>query len=103
MKSAWRVGTFLRRALALIEGLAAVVALLIAYDFMTSSKIGSDGIATEIARDVAPFLIVIAAGLLPTAATAWLGTRKWWAWQAAVPVWVAALIAVPLIWDLIHS
>ena len=85
-----------RRALAAVEFTAAGLLLLLGVVGLLTSgtRVGGDGILTGIADAMNLPCLLSGAGLAVAAYTAWRGGRRWWAWQAALPAWWAAAIAV---------
>ena len=95
-----------RRILAGAEFAVAGILLLSGIDGLTMNprrRIGGDGIGTGIWMFMAvPFLV---SGLVLTVSAykAWRGGRRWWAWQAALPVfWLAALVVL-MIYDIAND
>jgi hypothetical protein len=86
----------LRRAIAVIEFGAAGLLLLFGIESSINPgrRVGGDGIATGIMRAFALPFILIGVGLALAAVTAWLGRRKWWAWQAAMVAWGISVLVV---------
>ncbi len=89
----------LRRTLALVGFCFGAFFLLLGVESMTADVGGGcANLGAGFAKAFAPGFIVVGAGALLAAVTAWKGTRLWWAWLAAMPAWgVCALVAV-FIW-----
>lgn len=85
-----------RRALAAVEFAAAGLLLLLgAVGLLTpGGRVGGDGILTGVADAMSVPCLLSGAGLAVAAYAAWGGGRRWWAWQAALPAWWVAAVAV---------
>ena len=68
----------LRRALAVVEVLVAGFLWFFGIVFLTGPSVHHMDFSV-----VAPFLIFFGFVAAAAAATAWLGRRRWWIWQAA--------------------
>lgn len=93
-----------RRALAVVEfAIAGLLLLFGVVGLLTwGGRVGGDGILTGIADAMSVPSLMSGLGLAVAAYTAWRGGRRWWAWQAALPVWCVASIVV-LIWSIRSS
>ena len=96
----------LRRTLAGAELVVATLFLLSGIDGLTMSprqRIGGDGIGTGIWMFMAwPFLLS-GLVLLVSAYAAWKGTRRWWAWQAALPAFWLTVLVVLMVYDIAND
>jgi len=93
-----------RRALAVVEFAAAGLLLPLGVVGLLTygSRVGGDGILTGIADAMSVPSLLSGLGLAAAAYAAWRGGRRWWAWQAALPAWWVAAVAV-LIWSIRSS
>jgi hypothetical protein len=81
----------LRRALAIVEVLVALVCVsILGFGGLTARRVGGDGIGTGIANAFGGAFIAIGIVIGVAAITAWQGRPRWWWWQ------IAALATAPV-------
>ena len=95
-----------RRILAGAEFAVAALLVLSGVDGLTMNprrRIGGDGIGTGIWMSMAVPFLVSGVVLTLSAYKAWKGGRRWWAWQAALPVLGLTVLVALMIYDIAND
>jgi hypothetical protein len=79
------------RALAAVEGLAALFFLFLAV--ISSPFIGDSGIAKVVVKGFSVVALVVAALLAAASISAWRADKRWWQWQLGAGFAIAIVIA----------